>query len=57
MKRVTKEQVDNLIKNGYLKNKKGRYPDLQITSRQRTRKRKNYFVPDYLMEKLKGVEV
>ena len=50
--KITKEQADFLIENGHLTNKEGKYPDLQITCRQKGSKRKSYFVPDYLAKKL-----
>lgn len=50
--KISKDQVQNLIKKGYLKNVNGKYPELHITSKQKKGKRKNYFVPDYLKNKI-----
>ena len=46
MVKITKEQVDYLIKNGYLKSFRGNYPDLTICSRNKKAKRKNRYVSD-----------
>ena len=52
MVRISKEQVQELIKNGDLKNKGGKYHELHITGKHKTGKRKHYYVPDYLLKKL-----
>lgn len=41
---VTQEQVEYLIKNGYLKSFKGKYCDLTITSRKKGSKRKHRYI-------------
>ncbi len=51
MRFITKEQADYLIKKGYLKQEKGRFPDLSITSRQKPGKRKKRYIPDNLYER------
>lgn len=42
----------NLMKNKLSQNENGRYPELHITSKQKKGKRKGYYVPDYLKNKL-----
>ena len=50
--KVTRSDVERLIEKGYLKTRKGRFPELHITSKQKKGKRKNYYIPDYFAEKL-----
>jgi len=47
---ITKEQLDYLIKNNYLKMEHGRYPDLVILNRHKKGKRKKRLIP-YTYEK------
>lgn len=50
---VSKREKDWLIKNNYLKLKKGRYADLTVTSRKKSKsKRKKYYVPEPIYKKL-----
>lgn len=48
MDKVSKQEVEWLIKNGHLKMKNGRYPDLTITNKQNPKKKQRY-VPDYFV--------
>jgi hypothetical protein len=51
---INKDEKEFLIKNGYLKAKMGKYPDLTITSRNKKSRRKIYYVPDYYVNYLKN---
>jgi hypothetical protein len=50
LKKISKEDAFYLIKEGFLKTKKGKYEDLHITSKQKKGKRKGYYVPDFLLK-------
>jgi len=52
LKQVTKEEKDLLIKHNILKMEMGKYPDLSITSK-RKKHRKRYYVPDYMVDRLR----
>jgi len=52
---ISKQEKDWLIKNKYLKLEKGKYTDLTVTSRKKSKsKRKKHYVPEPIAEKLKG---
>ena len=53
MQLITREEKEWLIKHKYLKMQQGRYPDLAITGKCKTGRRKRYYVPDYIAAKLK----
>lgn len=53
MVEVSKQEMEWLIKNGYLKCKNGQYPDLAITSKHKKGKRKRRYVSEPVAEKLK----
>ncbi len=55
MQQITKQEKDWLIKNNYLKIKRGKYEDLTVTSRKKSKsKRKKYYVSEPIYKKLKG---
>jgi hypothetical protein len=47
MVKITKEQKNYLIENGYLKLEEGKYPDLTICNKEHNGNSKTYFVPDF----------
>jgi len=54
LKPISKEQYLFLADNGYLKQEKGRYPDLSLTSKHKNAKRKHRYIPDYIFYRYFG---
>lgn len=54
MVKVSKSEVEYLIKNGYLQSENGRYPDLIVCSKRKRSGGKQRYVPDPIAEKLNG---
>lgn len=49
---ISKQEMDYLIRKGYIKNRKGKYIDLIITGRKKKSKNKKRYVPEHIASKL-----
>ena len=56
MQKISKAEAEWLMKNGYLKIRYGRYSELTVTSKQRSKKKTRY-VPDYLANIVKSKNI
>ena len=57
MVKVSKSEVEYLIKNGYLKRTRGQCLDLTICSKRKRANGKQRYIPDYIAEKLNDRQV
>jgi len=56
LQQITKNEKDWLIKNGYIKNQKGKYIDLKITQKNKKAKRKKYYTTTTIARNLKFMD-
>ena len=54
--RITRDEVDYLIKRKLLRSVRGQYPDLSVASRKKKSKNKHYYVNENLVRFLPKVD-